>query len=61
MLMFLLKLKLYKNYFNLKKAKIFFTHENKSYIIVLKFNKKLLYDLLYAFSKKKFKFYKIIH
>ena len=34
--MFSFKLKLYKNYFDLKNAKIFFTHENKNYIINLK-------------------------
>ena len=51
-LMFLFELKLYKNYFDLKNAEIFLTHENKNHVINLKFNKNLLYDLLYAFSKK---------
>ena len=47
------KFKFYKNYFNSKNAKIFSMHENKNYVINLKFNKKLSYDLFYALLKKK--------
>ena len=52
---FSFKLKLYKDYFDLKNAKMLFTHENKNYVINLKVEKKKSsYDSLYAFSKKKF-------
>ena len=37
--MFSLKLKLYKDCFDLKNAKIFFTHENENYVINLKHKK----------------------
>ena len=53
-LMLLLKLKSYENCFDLKNAEMFFTHENKNYVIDLKFKKELLYDSFYALSKKKF-------
>ena len=52
-LMFSLKLKLYKNCFDSKNAKIFFTHENENHVIDLKFEKESSYDSFYAFSKKK--------
>ena len=52
-LMFLFKLKLYKNCFNSKNAEMLLTHENKNYVIDLKHEKKSSYDLLYALSKKK--------
>ena len=51
--MFSFKLKLFKNCFDSKNAKMLFTHKNKNYIINLKFEKKSSYDLLYAFSKRK--------
>ena len=38
-----------------------FTHENKNHVIDLKFDKKSLYDFLYALSEKNFKFYKRIY
>ena len=61
MLMLSFKLKLYKNCFDSKNAKMFFTYKNKNHVIDLKFDKKSLYDLLYALLKKSFKFYKIIY
>ena len=53
-LIFLFKLKLYENYFDLKNAQMFFTHENENYVINLKFNKESSYDSLYVLSKKNF-------
>ena len=53
-IMFSFELKLYENCFNLKNAKMLLTHENENHVINLKFNKESSYDLLYAFSKKKF-------
>ena len=50
--MFSFKLKLYKDYFDSKNAKMFFTHENENHVINLKFEKKSLYNSLYALSKK---------
>ena len=50
----LFKFKLYKNCFNSKNAKMFFTHENENHVINLKFDKKSSYDFLYAFSEKEF-------
>ena len=61
MLILLFKLKSYDNCFDSKNVKMFFTHENENYVINLKFDKKSSYDLLYAFSKKNFKFYEIIY
>ena len=52
--MFSFELKSYKDCFNSKNAEMFFTHENENHVINLKFKKELSYDLLYAFSKKKF-------
>ena len=52
--MFSSELKLYENCFDSKNAKMLFTHENENYVINLKFEKKSLYDLFYAFSKKEF-------
>ena len=52
--MFLFELKSYKNCFDLKNAEMLFMHKNKNYVINLKFEKKLSYDLFYALSKKKF-------
>ena len=49
----LFKLKSYKNYFDLKNAEMLFIHENKNHVINLKFDKKSLYDFLYALLKKK--------
>ena len=54
MSMFLFKLKLYKNCFDSKNAKMFFIHENENYVINLKFDKEFSYDFFYAFLKKKF-------
>ena len=48
------KLKLYKDCFDSKNAEMLSTHENENHVIDLKFDKKSSYDLLYAFSKKKF-------
>ena len=48
------KLKSYEDCFDLKNAKMLFTHKNENHVIDLKFNKKSLYDLLYALLKKKF-------
>ena len=48
------ELKLYEDCFNSKNAEMLFTHENENHVIDLKFEKKSLYDSLYAFSKKKF-------
>ena len=50
--MFSFELKLYEDYFNSKNAKIFSMHENKDYVINLKFKKESLYDSFYALSKK---------
>ena len=48
-----LKLKSYENCFDSKNAEMLFTHKNENHeIIDLKFEKKSLYDLLYALSKK---------
>ena len=52
-LIFSFKLKLYEDCFDSKNAEMFFTHENKNHVINLKFEKELLYDSLYALSKKK--------
>ena len=51
--MFLFKLKSYENCFDSKNAEMLFTHENENHVINLKFEKKSLYNLFYAFSKKK--------
>ena len=61
MLMLSFKFKSYKNCFDLKNAEMLFIYKNKNHVMDLKFNKKLSYDLLYALSKKDFKFYKIIY
>ena len=50
--MLLFEFKLYKNCFNSKNAEMLFTHEDENYVIDLKFDKKLSYDLLYALLKK---------
>ena len=47
------KLKFYENCFNSKNAEMLFTHENENHVINLKINKESLYNLLYAFFKKK--------
>ena len=47
------KLKSYKDCFDSKNAKMFFTYKNENYVINLKFDKKSSYDLLYALSEKK--------
>ena len=60
-LMLSFKLKSYENYFDSKNAEMLFTYENENHVIELKFNKKSLYNLLYALLKKSFKFYKIIY
>ena len=52
--MFSFELKSYEDCFDSKNAEIFFTHENKNYVIDLKFEKKSSYDSFYAFSKKEF-------
>ena len=52
-LIFSFKLKLYKNCFDSKNAKILFMHENEDHVINLKFKKKLSYDLFYTLSKNK--------
>ena len=52
--MFLFKLKSYKDCFDSKNAEMFFTHKNENHVINLKFEKELLYNSFYAFSKKKF-------
>ena len=54
MLMFLFRLKLYKNYFDSKNAEMLFTYENENHVINLEFDKKLSYNFLYALLKKKF-------
>ena len=54
MLMFLFKFKSYENYIDLKNAEMLFTHKNENYVINLKFDKKLSYNLFYAFLKKRF-------
>ena len=54
MSMFLFKFKSYKDCFDLKNAKMLFTHENKNHVIDLKFDKKSSYNLLYALLKKEF-------
>ena len=59
--MFSLKLKSYKDCFDLKNAEMLFTHENEDHVIDFKFEKKLSNDSFYAFSKKNFKFYEIIY
>ena len=41
-------LKSYKNYFDFKNAEILFKHENENYIIILIFDAKSLYKLLYT-------------
>ena len=46
--------KSYENCFNSKNAEMLFIHENENHIINLKFNKKSLYDSLYALLEKKF-------
>ena len=51
--MFSPELKLYEDCFDSKNAEMFFTHKDKNYAIDLKFEKKSLYDSLYALSKKK--------
>ena len=53
-LMLSFELKLYENCFDSKNAEMFFTHKNENYVIDLKFDKKSLYEFLYALSKKKF-------
>ena len=50
MLILLSKFRLYENYFDSKNVKILFTHENKDFVIKLKFNKESLYDLFYMLS-----------
>ena len=50
----LFKLKSYEDCFDSKNAEMFSTYENENHVIDLKFDKKSSYDLLYAFSKKKF-------
>ena len=52
-LMFLFKLKLYKDCFDSKNAEMFFTHENENHVINLKFEKESSYNSFYALSKKK--------
>ena len=54
MLMLLFKLKSYKECFDSKNAEMLFTHKNENHVINLKFDKKSLYDLLYALSEKEF-------
>ena len=54
MLILSFKLKSYENCFDSKNAKMLFTYENENHVIDLKFDKKLSYDLLYAFLEKKF-------
>ena len=50
--MFLFKFKSYKDCFDSKNAEMFFLHKNKNHVINLKLDKKLLYNLFYAFSEK---------
>ena len=56
-LMFSFKLKLYKNCFNSKNAKMFFTHENENHIINLKFEKNYCTIHFTRFRKKNFYFF----
>ena len=51
-LIFSPELKLYEDCFDSKNAEMFLTHENENHVIDLKFEKKSLYDLFYALSKK---------
>ena len=53
MLMLSFKFKSYKDCFDSKNAEMLSTHENENHVINLKFDKKLLYDSLYALSEKK--------
>ena len=57
--MFSFKLKSYENCFDSKNAEMFFTYENKNHIINLKFDKKSLYNSLYALLKKVSNFTKL--
>ena len=52
MLMLSFKFKSYKNCFDSKNAEMLFTYENENHVINLKFDKKSLYDFLYALSEK---------
>ena len=52
--MFSFELKSYENCFDLKNAKMLFTHENENHVIDLKFEKESSYDSLYALSEKEF-------
>ena len=49
--MFSFELKLYEDYFDSKNAEMFLTHENKNYVIDLKFEKESLYDSLFQFRR----------
>ena len=59
MLMLLLKFKSYKNCFDSKNVEILFTYKNENYVNYLKFDKKSLYDFLYALLKKVLNFIKL--
>ena len=50
--MLLFKLKSYEDCFDSKNAEMLSIHENKNHVIDLKFDKKSLYDSLYALLKK---------
>ena len=51
--MLLFEVKSYENCFDSKNTEMLFTHKNENHVIDLKFNKKSLYDFLYALSEKK--------